>query len=148
MVDTSQPYTVAAWAYLDVLPNAYKTVVSIEGASASGFVLQLRQETGTFAFANQAIDGVSAAVIASAVAPPAAQVWYHLAGVFDGASLTLYVNGTYQSSISRPGAWKATGDTIVGRAKYSGLPTDLGRAHRRCALLFTSALRRRDREAG
>jgi len=125
VVDTSQPYTVAAWALMTTVPlGAYKTVASIEGVSASVFVLQLRGDTGTFSFASQSYDGVSAAIIASATSAPVAQVWYHLAGVFDGASLRLYLNGVLQSSTTRAVAWRATGDTIVGRARYSGAPTD------------------------
>jgi hypothetical protein len=124
VVDTSQPYTVSAWAMFASAPTTYKTVVSIAGLSASAFYLQYRQDVARFCFATQSTDGQTLGLFAAASAAPSALVWYHYAGVFDGANISLYVNGTFQSSTPRPGAWKAVGNTLVGRAQYAALPTD------------------------
>src|SRR5450432_4034766 len=45
VVDTSHPYTVAAWVQLTTV-TGFKTAVSIDGASVSAFFLQLRGDSG------------------------------------------------------------------------------------------------------
>ena len=40
--------------------------------------------------------------------------------MFDGASLRLYVNGELQGTQPHAILWKASGATVVGRAKYNG----------------------------
>jgi hypothetical protein len=105
-------------------PTTYRTVVSIAGVSASGFYIQYRQDIGRFAFAMQLADADTSSVFASAPSPPIASVWYHLAGVYDGANLNFYLNGSLVASTPRGVAWKAVGNTLVGRAQYAGLPTD------------------------
>jgi hypothetical protein len=124
VIDTSKPFTAAAFVRLTTLIGAYKTIVSIDGASGSGFYLQQRADTGTFAIVMTPTDTPTVAVFAGAPTPPAAGVWYHVAGVYDGAGLTLYVNGVFQGSIAHSGAWSAAGNTYIGRGKYDGLPTD------------------------
>jgi hypothetical protein len=124
VIDTSKPFTVAAWAMLSSAPATYKTVLSIAGVSASGFYVQYRQDIGRFAFAMQLADADTSSVFAAAPAPPVASVWYHLAGVFDGANLNFYLNGSLVASTPRSGPWRAVGNTLVGRAQYAGLPTD------------------------
>jgi hypothetical protein len=55
--------------------------------------------------------------------------WYHLVGVRDtsAGTLKLYVNGTLAGSTSSCVAPTATGNTVIGRAKYGGNQVDFWR---------------------
>ena len=89
--------------------------------------MQQRGNTGEFGFVALASDSTSAATTyATASAPPVIGEWYHVAGVYDATAktLSLYVNGALQQTVSYTTAWKATGHTEVGRGKYSGGPVD------------------------
>jgi hypothetical protein len=123
VVDTSQSYSVAAWVKLNNL-NGYQTAVSIDGNSVSNFFLQLRGDTGKFAFTTLASDTPQAGIVASASTAPSVGTWYHLVGVYDGTYLRLYLNGVLQDTKSVSTPWQATGHTAIGRAKYNGANTD------------------------
>ena len=126
VVDTTQSYTVMGWVNLNQT-SGYQTLVSIDGSNVSGFYLQQRGNTGEFGFVALASDSTSAATTyATASAPPVIGEWYHVAGVYDATAktLSLYVNGALQQTVSYTTAWKATGHTEVGRGKYSGGPVD------------------------
>src|SRR6266700_2798035 len=126
VVNTTQSYTVATWIKLNSL-GGYQTFVSIDGSQISGFYLQLRGDTGKFAFTALTSDSTSANTdFASSTSAPVTGVWYHLTGVYDASAqtLTLYVNGSLQQTVSHTSSWQATGDTEIGRGKYSGNPVD------------------------
>ncbi|UUZ92419.1 LamG domain-containing protein [Paenibacillus sp. P25] len=121
VVDTTQSYSVTAWVKLNKI-SGFQTAVSMDGDQGSAFYLQLRGDTGKFAFTGLNTDTSGAAgTFASSVAAPAANTWYHLAGVYDNAAKTvsLYVNGTLQETVPYTTAWKANGHTAIGRAKYN-----------------------------
>ena len=104
-----------------------QTFASIDGVNVSGFALQLRADTGKFAFTRLASDSSSAQVFhADAITAPSAGVWYNLLGVNDVANgqLLLYVNGILQSSVSYSGGWQATGATVIGAGKSGGTRTE------------------------
>ena len=113
------------WVNLTTI-SGYQTFISIDGNQVSGFYLQLRGDTGKFALSTLASDATGTATEASAKGPPAAGEWYHVAGVYDATAKTisLYVNGTLQQTTPYTSAWKATGHTEIGRAKYSGNSVD------------------------
>jgi len=126
-VDTSHSFTVAAWVKL-ATTDGYQTFVSIDGATVSGFYLQLRNDTHRFAFTmlpNDSLGAGSTPVVADWNTPPVSGVWYHLAGVYDAHSnmLGLYVNGRLQSTAPFNTPWAAGGNTAIGRGKF-GQPTD------------------------
>lgn len=127
VVNTARPFSVSAWVKLDST-SGYQTFVSIDGTNVSGFFLQLRSNTGRFAFTRLVSDSNSAATnYASATSAPTAGVWYHLLGVNDVANnrLSLYVNGVFQSSATYSGGgWQANGATVVGGGKYNGTRVD------------------------
>ena len=105
--------------------SGFRTAVSIDGASVSAFFLQLRGDSGVrFGFSALATDAPGPATIAIAQATPVANTWYHLAGVFDGASLKLYVNGALQDTKPFATAWKGSGSTAIGRGFYNGARAD------------------------
>src|SRR4051794_9927475 len=39
-------------------------------------------------------------------------------------TLSLYVDGTLQSTLTAPTAWRAPGHLVIGRGKYAGGPVD------------------------
>jgi len=124
VVDTSRPYSVAAWVQLSQV-GGFRTAVSVEGATVSAFFLQYRADTATFAFAALPSDApVVASAIARAATSPVAGTWYHLAGVFDGANMSLYLNGVLQQTVPYTTAWVGNGNTVIGRARYTGANAD------------------------
>jgi hypothetical protein len=127
VVDTTQSFTVSAWVYL-TSTSGYQTFVSQDGTQISGFFLQLRGDTGRFAFTRPAYDSPKAlGIIASAPnIIPQPNEWYHLAGVYDEArqTISLYVNGTLQQTQSYVPNWGATGPLAVGRGFFNSAPTD------------------------
>jgi alpha-L-arabinofuranosidase len=126
VVNTAGSFTVSAWVDFAAL-GGYQTVVSIAGNNVAGFFLQLRGDTGTFAFTRLASDSTSAATFyASDPNAPTAGTWYHLVGVDDAnaGTLTLYVDGQSVGSVAYTGGWQAGGDTLIGHGFYSAGEVD------------------------
>ena len=126
VIDTSASFTVSAWVKLDNT-NGYQTFVSEDGANVAAFYLQLRGDTGRFAFTRLAYDSTAAyGAIATSPIVPQDGVWYLLTGVYDAqaGSMSLYVNGALQQTVPAIAPWSATGPLAVGRGFYNGNPTD------------------------
>ncbi len=126
VINTALSFSVSAWVNL-ITVNGYQTFASIDGTSTSGFYLQLRGDTGKFAFSRFASDSDTATPFhADATTAPKAGVWYNVLGVNDVATgqLILYVNGVFQSSVSYTGGWQATGATVVGGGMFNGARSD------------------------
>lgn len=115
-IDSTKGYSVTAWAKLNVLDHN-QTIISLDGPVLSAFFLQFKDTKFAFVGAASATGGTL--TIAWAIDVPQPAVWYHLAGVFDGASLSLYINGVLQSTQPYATPWQGTGHLVVGRAKYS-----------------------------
>ncbi|MFJ9244973.1 LamG-like jellyroll fold domain-containing protein [Streptomyces sp. NPDC101776] len=123
-IDTSTSYSVAAWVKLSSV-SGNQTFASIDGTTISPFYLQLTG--GKLAFTVRGSDSTSstyAQVLATSSASTG--TWYHVTGVYDASAGTikLYVNGVLQGSTSFTSAWKATGDTEIGRGKWNGANVD------------------------
>jgi alpha-L-arabinofuranosidase len=127
VIDTSKSFTVSAWVNL-ASTSGYQTFVSEDGTQVSGFYLQLRADTGRFAFTRLAYDSTAAygAVSSATAIVPQRGVWYQLTGVYDTAAQTvsLYVDGQLQQSTHAVAPWPATGPLAVGRGFFNGAPTD------------------------
>lgn len=126
VIDTSKSFTVSAWVNL-ANTNGYQTFVSEDGTQVAGFYLQLRADTGRFAFTRLAYDSTAAyGNIAGSTIVPQPGVWYQLAGVYDATAQTmsLYVDGELQQTIHALAPWSATGPFAVGRGFFGGNPTD------------------------
>lgn len=126
IVDTTRSFAVSAWVKLNSL-SGYQTFVSADGSTLSGFYLQLRADSGTFAFTVPTADSTtSGGAVAYAPWTPNTGVWYHLVGVDDLAAhqAELYVNGILQAEVPVAGTWAATGHTAVGRGFYNHAQVD------------------------
>jgi len=126
IVNTTASFTVACWAKLNNT-TGYQTFMSIDGTNVSGFYLQYNAGNSRISFNRLASDSVSAAsTVAAASAAPSTGTWYHVVGVYNASAQTiaLYINGTLQQSVSFTSPWQATGNTLVGRGKFSGNPVD------------------------
>ncbi|MFZ1993719.1 MAG: LamG-like jellyroll fold domain-containing protein [Solirubrobacteraceae bacterium] len=127
VIDTTQSFTVSAWVYLTSTAG-YQTFVSQDGTQISGFFLQLRADTGRFAFTRPAYDSPKAlGIVASAPnIIPQPNEWYHLAGVYDSVkqTISLYVNGVLQQTQPYVPNWGATGSLAVGRGFYNSGQVD------------------------
>jgi len=127
VIDTTQSFSVSAWVNPARL-GGYQTFVSQDGSQVSGFYLQLRGDSGRFAFTRIAYDspaGLATIATASSIIPQTG-VWYHLTGVYDSArqTISLYVNGKLQDTQSFVPNWQASGPLAVGRSKYAGNQVD------------------------
>ncbi len=127
VIDTRKSFTVSAWVNLSKL-GGFQTFVSQDGSQVSGFFLQLRGDTGRFAFTRLAYDsGAALGTIATANAIiPQSGVWYHLTGIYNAArqTISLYVNGALQQTRSFVPNRQAGGPLAVGRGKFGGNPVD------------------------
>lgn len=126
VINTALPFSVSAWVKLNST-GGYQTFASLDGTATSAFYLQLRGDTGRFAFTRLSSDSVaSTAYHADASSAPTTGTWYNLIGVNDVASglLKLYVNGVLQSSVSYSGGWQGTGTTVIGGGKWNGARVD------------------------
>ena len=81
-------YTIECWIYPDGNYGGYNTIVAkrVASSSSTAWELYLRISTGVLSFYN----GTN---IESTVTPPA-NVWSHVAAVYDGTYINLYLNGT------------------------------------------------------
>ncbi|MEO7720348.1 MAG: LamG-like jellyroll fold domain-containing protein [Pseudolysinimonas sp.] len=121
VIDSSQSYTVATWVKLTGFTGANQTFASIDGTTISPFYLQLNT-SNKFNFAQRGSDSTGAA-LAQVTSPATATLatWYYVAGVYNSSTSTieLFVNGVSQGTATSVAAWKATGSTTVGRAKWN-----------------------------
>ncbi|WP_157641119.1 LamG-like jellyroll fold domain-containing protein [Longispora albida] len=129
VIDTSQSFTVSAWAKLNSpsLPGKSMAVVSQDGNVNSAFFLRYRwyNNEGHWAFTctkkDELAPGFSDALSASPLTTADLNKWVHLVGVYDAptSSMTLYVDDVLQRT-SPCDMWNAQGKFNIGRAKYEG----------------------------
>ncbi|WP_375433283.1 fibronectin type III domain-containing protein [uncultured Friedmanniella sp.] len=122
VIDTSKSFSVSAWARTNQLTSA-RIVASVDASNYSGFTLS-QTNTGRWVF-SRASSNVTSPTVTASVGPVATVgTWYHLTGVYDSVAgtLTLYVDGTKQTSASYTSGWKATGNFIIGRSRAAGAP--------------------------
>ncbi|MCA9235996.1 MAG: carbohydrate binding domain-containing protein [Planctomycetales bacterium] len=141
VVDTSGSFSVSAWVNFASL-SGYQTVVSIAGDTVAGFFLQLRGDTGTFAFTRLGSDANVGATYVAAPTAPETGVWHHLVGVNDATAgtISLYVDGQSMGAAVYTGGWEATGATLIGHGFYNGGQVDYVNGAIDDVELFDSAL--------
>lgn len=123
VVDTKTPFTVTALVKLNsTTVSGPTTAVSSHGATGSGFRLGYRAEG--WCFSMYAADG--GAETRACSTESVGTGWTHLAGVYDGTRLRIYVNGlNWEEADQVPftSTWSATQGWSVGRAKDAGALT-------------------------
>lgn len=135
-VDTSESFTVSAWAYLDGT-RSDQVVLSAPGSQDAAFELSYSAKQQKWAFGRGAQDKGNTTDVVSYgdAANPPARVWTHLTGVFDtkrdadkaNDTVQLFVNGRPQGrpvNLSAEAAayepWSSTKGLQIGRTKDDG----------------------------
>ncbi|WP_433273835.1 proprotein convertase P-domain-containing protein [Actinosynnema sp. CS-041913] len=124
--NTFGSFTVMGWVKLDRMDD-WATAVSQDGAVHSGFALKYNHYPRTWQFAMEGSDTATRSTFtADSIAAPQLGVWTHLAGVYDhgAGKMSLYVNGKLAGQADHTSTWHAAGPTVLGRAKYNGVPDD------------------------
>jgi hypothetical protein len=126
LVDTRASFSVVSWAKLATI-DAWAVAVSEDDVNGSMFGLKLRGDaTNDFDFDFETSDVVSPGfVVAQSVSRASADVWVHLAGVYDAtgtATIKVYVDGVLEATSPVSQAFApASGHLVMGRGLYNGL---------------------------
>ncbi|MBL8992087.1 MAG: LamG domain-containing protein, partial [Spirochaetia bacterium] len=84
--------TLECWVKLDTLEQEWRGIVSRSGKGGLGYGILFRSAGNGFRFV-VTLDSKTSAMVQTEKESIVPGQWYHLAGVYDGKSLTLYVNG-------------------------------------------------------
>lgn len=129
-LDNSQSFSVAAWVRLDCT-DVPMAILSLDGRTTSAVTLGFWPTSSTGAgglgIAFPASDSDSAQVtrvVSSFI--PVADVWYHLAAVYDSSAHTvqLYVDGSANAQATVPASFSGQAATHIGRGLAGGAGVD------------------------
>jgi hypothetical protein len=125
VVDTSDSFSVAAWARLDRMPANAAIIAAQPGNHSPGFELYYSQSYNRWVFNQYTADTPTASIARAMSATPGdakAGEWTHLVGVYDGKAkqLRLYVNGKLAGSTAYTTAWEARRGLQFGAGSYNG----------------------------
>ncbi len=119
-VDTTDSFSVAAWAAFGRDPHPYQTVVSQIGYVAGAFGLGYGPSGWAFGM-KTADSSDSSTSFGARSSAPAVQVdrWVHLVGVYDASAhqIRLYVDGQPVASADFTATWQAKGPLTIGRGQ-------------------------------
>jgi hypothetical protein len=112
LAHTSSSFTVSAWVKLgDATAN--HTVLAQRGTNTSAFYLEYNQDAGgLWKFTMTSVDSTTPQYQgALSVSTPKVGVWTHLVGMYDSdaQSLSVYVNGVKEGTLTGVSTWDATG---------------------------------------
>ncbi|MEV7026670.1 LamG domain-containing protein, partial [Kitasatospora sp. NPDC093558] len=119
VVDSSQSYTLSAWAYLGSAPSANQTVLAEGGSNHQAFYLWYTTDNGanTWGFTTTGSDNPSTtwSGVQSTIKPNIGN-WDHLVATYsvDTHVMTLYVNGKFAGSATNTSPWKAPNGLSIG----------------------------------
>jgi hypothetical protein len=121
---TNVAFTACAWAKFSALSGA-DTLVSETGTNSSAFILR-RDSGGKFAFLMTGSDVASPTTYQTLGTTTAVTgTWYHVCGVYNGTTGTLYVNGSAEGTpVTVSNKWLAAGHTYIGADKWAGATAD------------------------
>jgi subtilisin-like proprotein convertase family protein len=120
--------TVEAWVYLNTFSGTGSSeIVSKFGGPYTGqaaYTFSVRQSTQQPYFIVNAFNGASSDTISSSM-PITTHQWYHLAGVYDGSAIKIYVNGQIEgTSPWTQGIFPGDNPLVIGDTLQNGsVPT-------------------------
>lgn len=116
----NRPFAVTVWVRLTDANHAYP-VISEDGSQVGAFTLRYDNVAQHWALDLPRADSTSALVDrALSTSVPTANVWTHLAAVFDGTTARLFVNGRLEGSVAHTSLWAAAGPVQIGRSMSGG----------------------------
>jgi hypothetical protein len=124
-VNTTQGFTVAAWAKFDKQPSESVVVAAQPGNVKAGFQLYYSPAVG-WVFSQHSADTADAVLVRAQAATPAAVTvgqWTHVAGSYDADLdlLRLYVNGQLVGEKAWSTPWDARRGLRVGATSLGGV---------------------------
>lgn len=127
-IRTDKSYTVAAWVKADDLTRQ-EAAVSMGDAEYTPFSLGYRIDTGRWSMAVTCPESKGCergGGVASSVERPRADEWVHLTGVYDAQAreARIYVNGRFAGKTTDVHSWNNSGELLIGRTIWTGLPAD------------------------
>ncbi|GAA1501432.1 LamG domain-containing protein [Dactylosporangium maewongense] len=125
-LDSSKSFAVAAWVR-PTLTTSTRAVISKDGVHTSAFRLSGSNSCGCWILSWNTVDAASTGDARVVGSPVVANVWVHLAGVYDAATgqATLYVDGKPVGTAAIPApTWNATGPLAIGRARWADAVAD------------------------
>jgi hypothetical protein len=124
-LDTTQSYSATAWVQMNNL-SGYQAAVAVNGVSQSAFAIDFTPQSN-LSFTVYTKDSASTALarIGSTIVPVIGK-WYPVAVTYNGTShlMSLYINGTLQSTGIAGAVFKATGGP--NSAVCSKVESDIG----------------------
>ncbi|MDP4505321.1 LamG-like jellyroll fold domain-containing protein [Nonomuraea turcica] len=122
VLDTSQSFTVSAWAKLPATKPASTSVITTQaGSQRNAFELSYSVPYNRWVFGRFSNDTTSAQIVrAQSSSVPQPNTWTHLTGVYNAATkqIKLYVNGKLNQTTSFTTAWNATGPLLIGAGAW------------------------------
>ncbi|MEV4561565.1 LamG-like jellyroll fold domain-containing protein, partial [Kitasatospora sp. NPDC049285] len=113
-------FTVSVWAKASA---AGGTVLSQDGAQTAGFTLNADSATNQWTFCMATADTAGAGTDCARPGPGSgtvqAEAWTHLTAVYDGATMTLYINGVSAGTKAHTAVAGFTGSFRAGAARTS-----------------------------
>jgi hypothetical protein len=105
-------YTTDAWAYPTGGSGTTRFILDKRDAASDGYIMYLTS-SDTFGCAYNAVTAIES------INTPDFNNWYHVACVSDGSTLSLYVNGTLNSSTAISGSIAVTTDATIGSRSFT-----------------------------
>jgi hypothetical protein len=99
-------FTVMAWVKWDIDPskgNSWANIFSINSNSSSDegvFWIQHNQDNSKFEFA---VETSKSRTFIQSLTKPLKGAWYHVAGVYDGSNISIYINGVLEAKTALTG---------------------------------------------
>jgi hypothetical protein len=110
-------WTIEGWVNFNGTPgtgnSSYAIASKWDAPSAKAFVIRLTSSTGTKAQILCSSDG-AANIIGTGTTALSSGTWYHIAAVQNNGTVTLYVDGTSEATISVASVHSNTADLYVG----------------------------------